>query len=84
MKLKNENRTLTIEKEFEFKDRHLTVEVKINARFGCVDVVVTDNATGDSIDLDMQLNSSPIEMEAILTSCDNTFARLTKNGQIMI
>jgi len=76
MKLKQENGKISIIQEIEYKDRCLGIEVRISEKHGFVDMVITDLATGDSLDLDVQLNSSPLQLEAIITSNDTTFARL--------
>jgi hypothetical protein len=84
MKLKQENDNVTLIQEIEYKDRCLEIEIKVSERFGFVSMLVTDMDTGNAIDLDLQLNSSPVDFEMIMTSNDNAFAKLTKNGQIMI
>jgi hypothetical protein len=80
LKLKEENGKVSIIQEIEYKDRCLGIEVRISEKFGFVDLVVTDMATGDSLDLDVQLNSSPLQLEAEMTSNDTVFARLVKEG----
>ena len=81
IKLKQDNdNTVTLIKEMESKDRFLGIEIKVSEKFGFVGLVVMDLATGDTIDLDLQLNSSPVDFEMVMTSNDNAFARLNKNG----
>ena len=48
---------LPLIKEMESKDRCLGIEIKVSEKFGFVGLVVMDLATGDTIDLDLQLNS---------------------------
>ncbi len=81
----NPEGSLVLTKEIETKGKYLTVEVRIGEKYGFVDVVITDNATGKSIDLDIQLTEvkeqfQPDAIEAVLTTNDKVIGTLTNDG----
>lgn len=79
MNLNDNNGVISLTKEIETKNKYLTVEVRISEKFGFVNIVITDNATGQSLDLDIQLKEAK-DLEAILTSDDKVIGTLTKFG----
>jgi len=72
----------TITQEMEFDGKVLTVEVRISEKYGFVDMNVTNHATGDDINLDVQLEKggSSASLEARMTTCDNDIGTLTRDG----
>ena len=81
----NPEGSLVLTKEIETKGKYLTVEVRIGEKYGFVDVVITDNATGKSIDLDIQLTEvkeqfQPDAIEAVLTTMAKVIGTLTNDG----
>jgi len=81
MILNDNNGVISLTKVIETKGKHLTVEVRIGEKYGFVDVVITDNATGQSLDLDIQLTEfNPDAIEAVLTTDDKVIGTLTNDG----
>ena len=68
----------TIEQQMEYNGRYLTVEVRISGKYGFVDVKITDNETGEDLDLDIQLTSlnNTEPLEATLTAADEEIGTL--------
>ena len=72
-----------ISQEMEFCGKVINVEVRISETYGFVRTVLTDNATGQDIDLDMQLTCESLDeenMEVELTSNDECFIKIDKDG----
>jgi len=80
MNLNDKDGVITLTKEIETKGKYLTVDLRIGEKFGFVDVVITDNATGKSLDLDIQLLNETDDLEAVLTSDDKVIGKLTNDG----
>ncbi len=68
-----------VTQEMEFGGKVMQIEVRISEKYGFVQTNITDNLTGDTIDLDVQLSDKPY-LEANLTSGDEVFGKLTEEG----
>jgi len=68
-----------VTQEMEFNGKVLSVEVRISEKFGFVDMNIVDHATGDSIDLDVQLSKDEDKpLEATLTTGDEEIGTINK------
>lgn len=79
MILNDNNGVISLTKEIETKGKFLAVEVRIGEKYGFIDVVITDNATGKSIDLDISILIKD-DLEAVLTTDDKVIGTLTNDG----
>jgi hypothetical protein len=79
MEITDQDGATTLTKNIDWQDKNLDIQLRISERFGFVEVLITDNATGEAIDLDIQLENVN-DIQAVLSSNDDTYARLDKTG----